>query len=249
MKGEIRIGTSGWQYKHWRGTFYPEELKQREHFPYYAKIFDTVELNNPFYHLPDHETFKKWKENSPDNFVYAVKASRYITHMKKLKDTQDAVALFLKNSHGLGKKRGPILFQLPPGWALNAERLQHFLQTLPKSHRYTFEFRNPTWYCDEVFDLLKNYNCAFCFYDLAGHQSPLVTTADFVYVRLHGPGNKYQGSYPKKTLEAWSDRCLDWTNDGNDVYIYFDNDQAGYAAWNAIELKKQIAEWIPSLHA
>lgn len=245
MKGEIRIGTSGWQYKHWRGTFYPKELRQREHFPYYTGLFDTVELNSSFYQLPDRETFKKWRENSPDGFVYAVKASRYITHMKKLKDTKEATALFLKNSKGLGKKRGPILFQLPPGWSVNAERLHHFLRSLPATNRYTFEFRNNTWYCDEVFELLERYNCAFCFYDLAGHQSPIVTTADFIYVRLHGPGGKYQGSYTKKALSAWATRCLKWSGNGKDVYVYFDNDQAGHAAWNARALKDQIITRTP----
>jgi len=242
MKHEIRIGTSGWQYKHWRGTFYPSDLKIASQFSHYTSIFDTVELNSSFYHLPDKATFKKWKANAPDNFTYSVKASRYITHMKKLKDTGDAVKLFLANSKGLGKKRGPILFQLPPGWKVNIERLNDFLKSLPRTNRYTFEFRNPTWYNDDVFDLLKKYNCAFCLYELAGHQPPTIVTADFIYVRLHGPGGKYQGSYSRQALANWANQCLTWRDDGHDVYVYFDNDQAGYAAFNAKELRSFVTQ-------
>jgi uncharacterized protein YecE (DUF72 family) len=236
--GKIFIGTSGWNYKHWEGTFYPEELKQNQHFQYYQEHFDTVELNNSFYHLPPPETFKHWKEQTPKNFLFAVKASRYITHMKKLKDTKEALSTFLKNARSLGKKLGPVLFQLPPGWKLNEERLQIFLKQLPASRRFTFEFRNRTWYTDSVYELLKKYNCAFCIYELAGHRSPLVTTADFVYVRLHGPGAKYQGSYTTASLKKWAGMMQEWSRQGKDAYLYFDNDQAGYAAFNALTIKK-----------
>jgi uncharacterized protein YecE (DUF72 family) len=237
-KGNIHIGTSGWNYKHWMGTFYPKTIKQSDQFTYYKNIFDTVELNNSFYHLPPIETFKGWNKKSPAQFLFSVKASRYITHMKKLHETDDALDLFLKNAEGLGKKLGPILFQLPPGWKVNIERLETFLQSLPKKHRYVFEFRNDTWYIDEVYTRLRENNCAFCLYELNGHQSPQIITADFVYIRLHGPGAKYQGSYPKATLKKWADIILDWQNKGIDTYLYFDNDQAGYAAFNAQTLKQ-----------
>jgi uncharacterized protein YecE (DUF72 family) len=232
-KTTIHIGTSGWHYKHWRGTFYPATIKDKERFSYYSKEFSTVELNNPFYHLPEAATFRMWRKESPPGFIFAVKASRYITHMKKLAADKESVMLFLKRAANLKEKLGPILFQLPPHWQINVERLATFLHLLPKKYLYTFEFRNPTWYTQEVYDLLQAHNCAFCIYELAGHQSPLQVTADFVYVRLHGPGNKYQGSYPNRTLKKWAGLCNQWKKSRKRVYIYFDNDQAGYAAFNA----------------
>lgn len=241
-KRKIYIGTSGWNYKHWIGRFYPEDTKPPDQLIYYLKFFDTVELNNPFYHLPDLSTFKKWKKITPKKFIFAVKGSRYITHMKKLKDTKEAVQIFLKNAKGLGEKLGPILFQLPPGWKVNYERLQDFLNILPARHRYVFEFRNATWYNDRVYELLRKHNCAFCIYELNGHISPREVTADFLYVRLHGPGGKYQGSYTNVALKQWATQGHQWVKEGKDVYFYFDNDQAGYAAFNAQTLKDLLRE-------
>lgn len=240
MSGKVIIGTSGWSYKHWKGNFYPDGLKEKEHFEYYRKFFGSVELNNPFYHLPPRQTFETWKNTVPDDFVFAVKASRFITHMKKLNDVNESLALFLHNAEGLEEKLGVVLFQLPPGWKVNVDRLVLFLQKLPKHHRYTFELRNTTWYDERVYALLREHNCAFCIYELDGHMSPLEVTADFVYVRLHGPGGKYQGSYGKEALQWWASQCNSWAADGKDVYVYFDNDQEGYAAFNAMTLKKLI---------
>lgn len=240
MTGKIYIGTSGWQYKHWRGTFYPDDLKVKDQFSYYQKFFDTVEINNSFYQLPSKETFEKWKNSVPQDFIYVVKANRYITHMKKLNDPVDSLAKFLENITSLEDKLGPVLFQLPPGWEINTDRLENFLTCLPGSLRCVFEFRNPTWYDEKVYDLLEKYNCAFCIYELAGHHSPLKVTTNFVYIRLHGPGiNKYQGSYSEEALQLWTNRCKTWAKD-KDVYVYFDNDEHGYAAFNAIHLKKMV---------
>lgn len=233
-KGKVYIGTSGWLYKHWRGTFYPKGLPQKDEFHFYSLFFNTVELNNPFYRLPGRETFETWRRTSKDNFLYIVKASRFITHMKKLKDTKEALDVFLHNCDGLEDKLGPILFQLPPGWQLNIDRFEEFLKQLPKGYRFAFEFRNPTWYTAEVYKLLKKYKCAFCIYQLAGHMSPIEVTTNWVYIRLHGPTkNKYQGSYDFYTLRAWAEKSKEWQKNGKDVYIYFDNDDAGYAAFNA----------------
>lgn len=233
-KGKAYIGTSGWLYKHWRGTFYPKRLSQKDEFYFYCLFFNTVELNNPFYRLPGRETFESWRKNSKHDFLYVVKASRFITHMKKLKDTKEALDVFLHNCDGLEDKLGPILFQLPPKWQLNIERFEEFLQQLPKGYRFAFEFRNPTWYTPEVYKLLKKYKCAFCIYQLAGHLSPIEVTTDWVYLRLHGPTkNKYQGSYEFKALQSWAERSRVWQKSGKDVYIYFDNDDSGYAAFNA----------------
>jgi uncharacterized protein YecE (DUF72 family) len=231
----IHIGTSGWSYKHWRGTFYPENIKVKDHFKYYQAHFNTVEINNTFYRLPKKETFISWKTDVSADFVYMIKASRFITHMKKLHDPQESTALFLDHVRLLGKKLGAILFQLPPVMKVNIELLEQFISKLPTSYRYVFEFRNISWYTDAVYRTLQKYNCAFCIYELEGHQSPVITTADFVYVRLHGPGKKYQGSYTDATLKHWADQCESWAKD-KDVFVYFDNDQEGYAAFNAIRL-------------
>jgi uncharacterized protein YecE (DUF72 family) len=239
-KGKIYIGTSGWQYKHWKGTFYPAGLKAKDEFSYYCGQFDTVELNNSFYRLPENSSFTKWKKTTPDDFLFSVKASRFITHMKKLNVDKQSIRIFFTRAGKLKEKLGPILFQLPPQWKVNTERLEQFLSRLPKHHRYTFEFREHSWYGDDVYSLLKKYNCAFCIYELEHHLSPLEVTADFVYVRLHGPGNKYQGNYSLRRLTTWAMRCAEWQQQKKDVYIYFDNDQAGYAAFNAGALKKLV---------
>jgi uncharacterized protein YecE (DUF72 family) len=241
-KGKIYIGTSGWHYKHWKGTFYPAEIKDAEQFSYYSRYFDTVEINNSFYRLPSAKTFEGWKKASPKGFLFAVKASRYITHMKKLKADGRSLRSFFTRANKLQEKTGPILFQLPPKWNINTERLADFLSRLPKGDRYTFEFRNHTWYNNEVYELLKKYNCAFCVYELEHHLSPVEVTADFVYIRLHGPGNKYQGSYTSVALKKWAKRCLQWQKDKKDVYVYFDNDQEGYAAFNAQQLIKLVTK-------
>lgn len=236
----IYIGTSGWSYKHWKGTFYPKELKEKDQLEYYYSQFKTVELNNPFYRLPTAKTFKAWRGSVPEDFLFAVKGSRYITHMKKLKVDKATISQFVSRVSKLEEKAGPILFQLPPTWKVNTERLETFLSRLPAGYRYTIEFRNQTWYTQEVYDILHKHNAAFCIYELAGHTSPEVVTADFVYIRLHGPGAKYQGSYTTTALKRWGDKCGEWENSGKDVYVYFDNDQKGYAAFNALALNKIV---------
>lgn len=244
-KGKSFIGTSGFHYKHWIGTYYPEKTKPENFMGFYLKDFKTVELNNPFYHLPTKQTFLNWRKQTPKDFIFSVKASRYITHNKKLKDPQEPLANFLENAAGLKEKLGPVLFQLPPGWKFNEERLASFLSVLPKGLRTTFEFRNESWYNTQTFNLLREHNVAFCIYELARHSSPIEMTADFVYIRLHGPTeHKYQGSYPDKTLKEWALRIKSWNEEGKDVYCYFDNDQAGYAAFNARKLTQLISPQI-----
>lgn len=239
-EGKIHIGTSGWHYKHWKGRFYPEDIKPQAQLAYYAKLFTTVELNNSFYRLPTDDMFRNWASTVSPGFLFAVKGSRYFTHMKKLKLTKEDLKAFFYSIDGLGNKLGPILFQLPPGWKLNLERLGHFLSILPKHYKYVFEFRNPTWYTTDVYSLLKKYNCSLCWYHLAGYTSPEEITARFVYIRLHGPGDKYQGSYTTQTLKKWAKKCDVLAKQGKTVYIYFDNDEAGYAAFNALKLAELI---------
>ncbi|WMJ72156.1 DUF72 domain-containing protein [Cytophagaceae bacterium ABcell3] len=239
--GKFFIGTSGWHYKHWVGSFYPDKTPPRKFMQHYLKYFSTTEINASFYRLPAEKTFQTWKDAVPDGFVFSVKASRYITHMKKLKDPHEPLANLFSRADVLEEKLGPILFQLPPGWKLNLDRLHYFLDALPTGYRYALECRNHTWYSEEVYDLLEKKNIAFCIYELEGHVSPFQLTADWVYVRLHGPGGKYEGSYDDKSLNKWAKEIKSWNGKGKDVYLYFDNDQNGYAAQNALRLN-QILE-------
>jgi uncharacterized protein YecE (DUF72 family) len=244
-KGTLLIGTSGWNYRHWKGKFYPEGLPAKDEFTYYSERFATVELNNSFYRLPSPETFALWKKSAPEGFIFSVKAPRFITHMKKLKTDHDGLKEFLSNASNLKTKAGPFLFQLPPRWKINLERLEEFLHQLPQKYRYTFEFRDMSWYTENTYEILRQYNCAFCIYHLEHHLTPLEITADFIYVRLHGPGNKYQGSYNSTDLHTWASHCRNWLKKGLDVYVYFDNDQDGYAAANAKELQELLNQKVP----
>lgn len=237
-KGKAYIGTSGWKYPHWENKFYPADLKKKDQLGFFTEKFSTVELNNSFYRQPTPKNFADWERQVPAGFVYSVKANRYFTHLKKLNVKAGEIENFLSAAESLKHKLGPILFQLPPKWNINVQRLSGFLNLLPKGFRYTFEFRNTSWYQEEVYALLKEHNCAFCIYELAGHQSPVCLTADFVYIRLHGPGEKYQGSYSTDSLMSWAELCRKWMEENKDVYIYFDNDDSAYAAENALELKK-----------
>ena len=239
-EGSVHIGTSGWHYKHWRGPFYPEDLPPAKMLSWYADRFDTVEINNSFYKLPSSEALAGWCRQTPANFCFAVKASRYITHNRKLKDGAQTAEKFISQMRELGKRLGPILFQLPPSWRVNRDRLAEFLSELPRTQHYVFEFRNETWNTPEVYDMLHRHNAAFCMFELAGFQSPMEVTADFVYVRLHGPGNKYQGDYSKSQLRTWATRIKTWRKTLKHIFIYFDNDQAGFAAKNAMELKRMV---------
>ncbi|HEX6095185.1 MAG TPA: DUF72 domain-containing protein [Thermoanaerobaculia bacterium] len=240
---EIRIGTSGYHYKHWLGRYYPAGMKPNAMLAHYLRDFDTVELNNTFYQLPNESTFDAWRDNTPGDFLYAVKGSRFITHMIKLKDAQRGLTNFMPRAERLGDKLGPILWQLPPGWKVNVERLEEFLSLLPPQHRYTFELRNETWMTDKVLEVLKKYNAAFCIYELAGFTSPIEITADWTYIRLHGPtAFKYQGSYSDAQLAEWADRIRTWSRKMKAVYVYFDNDDSAYAVYNAMTLRKLVAK-------
>jgi uncharacterized protein YecE (DUF72 family) len=242
MTCEIRIGTSGYHYKHWQGPFYPVKLRANQMLDFYSRLFDTVELNNSFYRLPTEAAFDDWRTSTPANFLFSVKASRFITHVKRLKEPEAALETLLTRASCLGSKLGPILFQLPPRWQMNQERLEGLLKLLPPRFRFVFEFRDPTWITPEIDKLLATYGAAFCIYELAGYHTPLTVTTDFAYVRLHGPiPQKYQGSYDHVCLQEWSRQIGEWAKKLSAVYIYFDNDQAGYAAQNALALKGMIS--------
>jgi uncharacterized protein YecE (DUF72 family) len=236
MAKRFYIGTSGWHYNHWIGPFYTPGSKPKDFLAHYIKFFNTVELNNPFYHLPKPEVFKGWYKQTPKDFLFSVKASRYITHVKKLKDAKESVEYFLKSAKNLKEKLGPILFQLPPHWGSNPQRLEEFLCILPKKYLYTFELRDPSWFNDDIYKILRKYNAALCMYDFNGRLSVKEITADFVYLRFHGPGGKYRGKYQPKFLQEWAKDMKKWKI--KTVYCYFDNDDSGFAVENAQELKQ-----------
>ncbi len=240
-RGTIRIGTSGWQYEHWTGAFYPEKLAKDERLEYYAERLPCVEINNTFYGTPEPATFDAWRSAVPEGFVFAVKASGYITHRKKLKDPNDAVPPFYDAVDRLGDRLGPILYQLPPRWSVNLERLESFLNSLPDPAQTAFEFRDRSWIVDGVRTMLARFGAAFCIYHLAGFRSPgWVTSDSLVYVRLHGPGDAYEGNYDRRSLAEWRDRIERWADEGRAVFVFFDNDQSGHAAENALQLTEMV---------
>ena len=239
-RAEIRIGTSGWHYRSWVGPFYPHDAKPPQFLGHYTERFDCVEVNNTFYRLPQRKTVEAWTEQAPKGFLFAVKANRFITHMKKLKDPVEPIRRMFSVVDGFGGKLGPILFQLPPGWRVNVERLAEFLAALPRDHRYAFEFREESWLCEEVFETLRQTNAALVLYDFDGRQPPERITADFVYVRLHGPVGRYGGSYSDDALSRWARKARAWRREGRAVYVFFDNDQKGYAAADAARLQTML---------
>jgi uncharacterized protein YecE (DUF72 family) len=240
----IRIGCSGWQYKHWRGDFYPVELSPSRWLEYYAERFDTVEINNTFYRLPETPTFAAWRRRAPRGFVYAVKASRFLTHMKKLKDPEEPLHRFFSRARALKRSLGPVLYQLPPRWPVNVERLEAFLRLLPRRRLHTLEFRDPSWYTPDVFALLERHRVALCLHDMKGsatgpadRQPPAI--GPFVYVRFHGP-QKYSGGYRDDTLERWAEWLAAQARGGRPVYAYFNNDVGGHAPRDALRLRDKI---------
>jgi uncharacterized protein YecE (DUF72 family) len=242
MTGRIHIGCSGWIYRHWRELFYPAKLPQRLWFDFYAQTFDTVELNTSFYHLPKRETFTKWRDQAPPDFRYAVKAPRFITHMKKLKDCAEPVEEFLGRARHLGDTIGPILYQLPPRWAFNRERLEAFIALLPRDLAHVFEFRETSWISAEVLALLDETGMSFCAHDMTGIVTPRWASGPIAYVRLHGGVGKYWGRYGDETLLAWTDWIVAEARGGREVWCYFNNDIHGHAIHDALTLRAMVAQ-------
>ncbi|KTC90613.1 DUF72 domain-containing protein [Fluoribacter dumoffii] len=230
----VNIGTSGWSFNGWKEIFYPPTLAEKDTLAYYSSIFETVELNSSFYRIPSKNSIAKWKETTPDEFIFSCKANRYLTHVKMLKEVPDTLQYFLQIIEGLGEKLGPVLFQLPPYWPINVERLKQFIQQLSDSFHYTFEFRNTSWLCQEVYDLLAQKNIALCFYDFKGFQCPEVITSDFIYLRLHGPHlEPYAGHYPEKTLLNYAHKFAHWQQKVKHIFCYLDNDHKVVAPHDA----------------
>jgi uncharacterized protein YecE (DUF72 family) len=241
MTAAVLVGTSGWSYPHWRGPFYPPEVRPEDFFSYYSQRFATVEINNSFYRLPSEAAVRRWRDLAPAGFSYAVKATRFITHYRRLEGAEEALAQFVERVSGLGEALGPLLFQLPPSFPLRLERLKAFLELLPRGLPAAFEFRESTWFDASVYAALERREATFCISDLHGRPTPEVLTAPLVYVRLHGPG-LYSGSYDDASLVRWAEKCTAWMREGREVRVYFDNDQRGYAANDASRLKALLGQ-------
>lgn len=217
------------------------DLPQARWFEHYASLFDTVEVNNTFYRLPEAETFDAWKARAPKGFLFAVKASRYLSHMKKLKDPEEPLDRFFERASHLGRKLGPVLYQLPPRWKRDLERFERFLSVLPKGKLHAVEFRDASWYAEETYRLLEKAEVAVCLHDMRGSESPLAFVGPFAYVRFHGSGPKYGGRYPDSDIERWAVRLGREIRLGRDVFVYFNNDRGGHAPRDAVRLRDAIA--------
>jgi uncharacterized protein YecE (DUF72 family) len=234
------IGTSGWHYDDWRGRFYPEKLPKEKWLEFYSRHFPTLELNNSFYHLPSEAAFTRWRDSSPPDFVFAVKVSRFITHIKRLKDCDEALDNFMSRAAILKEKLGPLLYQLPPGLHRDDGTLAAFLQKLPGNLKHTVEFRHESWLVEEVFKILRRYGVGLCIFDMPGLTSPLLATADFAYIRFHGSGSLYSSRYSDEELADWAKKIADLAKNLESVYIYFNNDVAGYALDNAVTIRDYL---------
>jgi uncharacterized protein YecE (DUF72 family) len=237
----ILIGTSGWHYDSWRGRFFPEGLQLDNQLQYYASQFSTAELNGVFYRTPTPEAVKSWRRQTGKDFVFAWKASKFITHWKRLSEKSvNSLELLEDRLSLLGDKAGPILFQLPPNFHADSGRLESFFTLLSNKRRYSFEFRHPSWYAPSILRLLSRRNISLCISDHHDAPAPWKRTADFVYVRGHGPGGRYRGHYRPDALARWAVRIRSWKKQGCDVYVYFDNDQKSAAPADALKLRQLL---------
>jgi len=241
---KVFIGTSGYIYPHWEGIFYPENWPKTKKLEYYCQHFDTVELNNTFYRLPGEKTFEGWYKKTPKNFIFAVKVSRFITHVKKLVDCNEPWRIFLKRVLILKEKLGPLLFQFPPFLKADEKKLEDFgemiLKESPKELRFAFEFRNESWCNEKIYQILKKFNFAWVVVDSPSWPKIFEVTADFVYVRMHGSKILFGSKYTKKELEDLAKRIKKWQKQNLDVYVYFNNDAHGYALDNTKELLRLL---------
>ena len=246
FSGRIFIGTSGWNYRHWSdGVFYPQKLKQPMWLQYYCQFFDPVEINNTFYRLPDKTVFEKWYSETPKNFMFAVKASRFITHMKKLREPDNHVARFLENVKTLQHKLRIVLFQLPPSWNFNEQRLQGFCEYLCGQSqiphlRSALEVRHPSWLCESCFKILNKFNIALALTDWPGCSVRGPINTDHIFIRRHGPSSLYSSKYSLRDLEKDAYQIHSWRSKCKSVHFYFNNDANGFAPANAITLKRLL---------
>lgn len=241
-KCKIRIGASGWYYNHWRGRFYPEELNKNAWFPFYTENFNTVEINNTFYQLPKEASLARWHKLAPADFVFSVKANRYITHIKRLKNVSSELARFEQAVGILGKKLGPVLYQLPPSMKKDLGLLRSFLELLAKRQLAVFEFRHESWFANDCYELLGQFGKSFCIQDMSRAASPRVITGKLIYVRFHGAAARYASRYSRSQMASWAKWIKEHTGQVESVWVYFNNDAEANAIINAKELKAKLAD-------
>lgn len=241
-RARIRIGCSGWNYRHWRGAFYPDDLPVKRWFEHYAATFDTVEINASFYRLPKAETFAKWRDQAPTGFCYAVKANRYLTQAKKLKDCEEPLERMLGAMRHLGDRLGPILYQLPPRFRINLERLESFLDLLPRNLTHVFEFRDKSWLVPEMIALLDSHKVSFCVHDMPGSATPRWASGKVAYVRFHGATGKYVGRYKERALSDWADWMKEQAKEKRSVWAYFNNDIHAHAIDDALAMRALVSQ-------
>jgi len=240
---ELVVGCSGFTYNHWRGNFYPERLPQKRWFAHYSTVFASVELNVTFYRLPKSSTFEAWRRETPEQFVFAIKGSRLITHLKRLKEIEEPLNRFFEEAGNLAEKLKVVLWQLPPSFAADNERLSHFLALLDRYNvRNTLEFRHQSWLNEETIGLCRQHNTALCMADSPEFLNDLPLTADFVYIRRHGGHGDHAPRYDTHQLAGDAERIRGYIAGGRDVYIYFNNDAWGYAPQNAQELQSMFTK-------
>jgi len=244
----LRVGCSGWNYKSWRGRFYPRDLPAARWLEFYATRFDTVEINNSFYRLPERSTFARWHTQVPTPFLFAVKASRFLTHMKRLLNPEEPITRLFSSVSGLSRRLGPMLYQLPPTLKIDLPRLDRFLRALPRStsgpRLHVVEFRHPSWYTDATFELLTRRRVALCLHDRIGSAITEPLVGPFVYVRFHGTSGRYQGSYSRRQLERWAHVLSEQVHAGRRVFAYFNNDPEAVATANALSLRDMIEKTV-----
>ncbi|MGN6392505.1 MAG: DUF72 domain-containing protein [Gemmatimonadales bacterium] len=237
---DVRIGTSGYVYRHWRGgAFYPAGLRAADELAWYASRFRTLELNNPFYRVPTAATFVRWRDETPPDFVFAVKVNRVISHARRLRDASEPLAAFLAVAEHLGPKLGPLLVQLPPNFLIDLPHLETFLAALPRAFRWVVEFRHPSWQTAAVYEALATHRVSLAV-PVGGRLQPdLVTTADFSYIRMHS-GYGGGGDFAEDELASWAGRIRGLARAGKDVWVYFNNDREGHAPRNASRLRELL---------
>ena len=256
VQPQLRIGCSGWNYKSWKGRFYPPHLPASKWLDHYAGLFDTVEINNTFYRLPETATFASWRSQTPARFLIAVKASRFLTHMKRLRDPEEPLERMFARVAALGPRLGPVLYQLPGHFHADPARLEHFLRVLPRRltpHgrrlQHVIEFRHPSWYTKTIFDLMERHEVALCLHDKTGSPISGPWIGPCSYVRFHGTSGDYHGDYPDTQLRRWARRLAARQQEGSDVYAYFNNDPDATATRNALTLRRMVDQHTQHLSA
>lgn len=231
----IRVGTSGFSYQHWSGVFYPTDIPQRQWLEFYSEHFNCVEINSSFYHLPSEATVVSWRERTPEKFLFVLKGSRYVSHLKRLRDCEEAVNIFYERARFLKEKLGPVLWQLPPRFDVDTDLLASFLNLLPQEPTPVLEFRDPRWFVQEVYSLLEEKKAVLCVHDMPKSRCPQIVIGPLLYLRFHGLGGSYGGNYPDEILRenaGWAKHTR-----ARDIYAFFNNDIGGHAVHNALTLR------------